>query len=92
MNGIPPSEERKLFLVPRTAIPSAPPTRKIRHRLPKLANNAVIPLAVIFLAGLTLADYLCLHGNWDRAKDCLRIFLPVITALIGSASTARFRP
>lgn len=63
-----------------------------RHRLPKLTNNALIPLAVIFLAFVTLAGYLCLHGNWERAKEFLCIFLPPITALMGAASAAHFRP
>jgi len=79
----------KLFLVPRT---HAPKHAEISNRhLPKLTNDALIPLALVFLAIVALAGYVCLYGDWDRARDFLCIFLPPITALMGTASTDRRR-
>lgn len=84
--------EGKLFLVPRTPISSAHhPEKVLRPAQYGLANKILLPLALIFLMVVGFAGYLCLYGNWERAKDFLCIFLPPITALMGAASTAPLR-
>lgn len=83
--------EGKLFVVPRTFIPSNPGPEKARVRLLRLTDMVLLSLALIFVAVTGLAAYLFLCGDRENARDFLCICLPLVAALLGAASAAHLR-
>lgn len=88
MHSNSPPGDRKLFVVPRTALPSPSDLRK-RRRPVSFRDDTLLLLAVIFLAILGVASCFGANGSWDKAKDLLLIFLPPVAALMGAAVRTR---
>ena len=83
--GSDPSDQ-KPFLVPRRPVPAAAALRD-RRRLQAIAENALLPLALVFLAIGIFAPFG--RNRWAEIKSLLTPALPSITAFLGAAAGSR---